>query len=62
MGRAGEAQVEVSICTLRLIQIVWQKPTQHCKAVILQLNIFKNQLMLSHYGIKSPSPFQYHFL
>ena len=62
MGRAGEAQVEVSICTLRLIQIVWQKPTHYRKAIVFQLNIFKNQLMLSHYGIKSPSPFQYHFL
>ena len=30
--------------------VVWQKPTQHCKAIILQLKIIKYSYPLSHQG------------
>ena len=62
MGRTGEAQVEGYICTSANSHCVNVNALQHCKAVIVQLNILKNELMLTHYGIKSPSRFQYHFL
>ena len=37
MGR--EAQDEEDIRILELIHVVQQKPTQHCKAIILHLKI-----------------------
>ena len=37
---------------LWLIHIVmWQKPTQHCKAIILQLNIFQFKKLKADYKI-----------
>ena len=41
-GDGGRLKKEGTYIYLRLIQvIVWQKPTQHCKAIILQLKIKK---------------------
>ena len=38
VGGGKEMQEEGDMCMLMLIN-VWQKPTQHCKAIILQLKI-----------------------
>ena len=38
VGGGKEMQEEGDMCMLMLIY-VWQKPTQHCKAIILQLKI-----------------------
>ena len=44
-GVGGGRQVqEGTYVYLRLIHVdVWQKPTQNCKAIILQLNLIKNK-------------------
>ena len=39
---------EVTFVYLRLIYIfVWQKPTQHCKPIILQLKVFFKKSLFS---------------
>ena len=43
-GHGREAQERRAICILWLIYVdVRQKPTQHCKAIILQLKILKHE-------------------
>ena len=44
-GVGGGRQVqEGTYVYLRLIHVdVWQKPTQNCRAIILQLNLIKNK-------------------
>ena len=37
---AGRLWSEGTNIYLRLINVKWQKPTQHCKAIIFQLNVF----------------------
>ena len=48
-GFGGRSKREWTYVYLRLIQVVvWQKPTQHCKAIILLLkNKLKKKLVLS---------------
>ena len=42
MGGGGRLRMERIYVYLGLIHVVvWQKPTQHCKAIILQLNFLK---------------------
>ena len=50
IGSQREGQEEEDICGLWLIHAdVWQKPTQHCKVIILQLKInFKNYALLEY--------------
>ena len=36
-GIGGRFKKEWTYVYLRLIHVVWQKPAQHCKAIILQL-------------------------
>ena len=41
VGREREVQDGVDICISTVIHGVWQRPTQHCKAIILLLKIKK---------------------
>jgi len=44
-GRGGRFKREGTYIYLWLIHVVvWQKPIQHCKAIILQLKILKKKL------------------
>ena len=40
MGVGWEEAQGRNTCILQLIHVLWQKGTQHCKAIIPQLNIF----------------------
>jgi hypothetical protein len=46
VGVGGRLRKEGIYVYLYLVQVVQQKPTQQCKAIILQLNIFKNSIEL----------------
>ena len=42
MGGGKGVHKRGDICTLMVVHVdVWQKPTQFCKAIILQLKIYK---------------------
>ena len=41
VGSEREVQDGVDICIRTVIHGVWQRPTQHCKAIILLLKIKK---------------------
>ena len=52
--KGGKESPEGGDILLIHADVVWQKPTQHCKAIILQLNInkFFKKERVSHQNLK----------
>ena len=46
VGSGREGQEGGDRCILWLLHVVWQKPTQHCKALIFQLKKAKQPPLL----------------
>ena len=57
MGSGREAQERRKYVYLWLIHVVlWQKPTQHCKAIILHLKVNKFKLKANKQKNKNEAP------